>query len=251
MGKKAKNDEQSVEVKKKSFLVYVDSRAQLDLLTDAEAGQLIKAMLHYADDGTLPKFKDRLLAVLWAGFKNQIDRDVAAYTKRVEHNRNAANNRWGNNSHPTRNMQVHASACECMQTDASACDNDIVTDTDTDTDTDIGRDTDTDTESRSGSGENIEGDDNQNDNLFQKFRDYYNAKIGGTLIPQFSELTPKRQKAFELLKSKYGSEKMVKAIDRALESDYLIGEKGHAPMKLDWFLKEENFVRTLEGQYND
>lgn len=59
---------------KKSFIVYTDIKETLDKLTDEQAGKLIKGMVHYSDDGTIPEFGE-LLEFIFIPIRQQMDRD--------------------------------------------------------------------------------------------------------------------------------------------------------------------------------
>lgn len=57
--------------------LFCDSSATIDMLSDAEAGRLLKALMHYANDitDTLPGQEKLVFSML----KSQIDRDAASY----------------------------------------------------------------------------------------------------------------------------------------------------------------------------
>ena len=65
--------------------LFGDSSATIDLLSDAEAGRLLKALVHYAngEEVDLPGQEKLVFAML----KAQIDRDAGSYANRVEKNR--------------------------------------------------------------------------------------------------------------------------------------------------------------------
>ena len=71
-----------------SIVIHTDIKDKLDLLSDEEAGQLFKAIIAYAENGTIliPK-ENRVLGVMFLFVKNQIDRDYAKYLERRETNR--------------------------------------------------------------------------------------------------------------------------------------------------------------------
>lgn len=53
--------------------------------------------------------------------------------------------------------------------------------------------------------------------------------------------------------SEYGFEKVVEAIDRIKDSQFLLGnsKKSDFVIKFDWFLDGDNFSKVLEGNYDD
>ena len=60
---------------KKSFVLYTDSAEQFEILSDEQAGKLIKAVFNYAENRILPKFDDGMLIMAFSFIKGQIDRD--------------------------------------------------------------------------------------------------------------------------------------------------------------------------------
>jgi len=67
---------------KKSFLMYIDSLDILDEMTDSEAGILFKLIKQYQTDGSEPG-RENPLRLVFIHFKNQFDRDLQKYEKRV------------------------------------------------------------------------------------------------------------------------------------------------------------------------
>ena len=57
--------------------LFADASATIDMLSDAEAGRLLKSLMHYANDqeDELPGQEKLVFAML----KTQIDRDAASY----------------------------------------------------------------------------------------------------------------------------------------------------------------------------
>lgn len=81
-------------MKKKSFLLYVDSSPQIEMLSDEEAGQLIKGIFHYVDCGEELRTDNRVLAMTFAVFKAQIDRGQEKYEEVCRKRTEAINKRW-------------------------------------------------------------------------------------------------------------------------------------------------------------
>lgn len=80
---------------KKAFVVYADWETQFDLLSDDEAGKLIKHIFSYVNDKN-PEFKpdERLLLMAFEPIKKQLKRDLKKYEsikeKRAEAGRKSA-----------------------------------------------------------------------------------------------------------------------------------------------------------------
>ena len=68
----------------KAFNMYLDSGCQFELLSDAQAGRLIKALILYAN-GEAPDLSDDLtLNVMFRAMSAQIERDFAKYREMCE-----------------------------------------------------------------------------------------------------------------------------------------------------------------------
>lgn len=74
-------------MKKRAYIcMYQSYRDIFKLLSNEKAGQLVKDMLQYAEDGTTPSYQDELL-YLWPMLQSQMDRDMEKYEKRCQVNR--------------------------------------------------------------------------------------------------------------------------------------------------------------------
>ena len=86
---------------KSSFLIYLDYQEQFDLLTDEEAGRLIKAIIKYEKTGEIPEL-DGMLKMAFSFIKTQLDRDREKWKeekqKRSEAGKRGMAKRWNNNT---------------------------------------------------------------------------------------------------------------------------------------------------------
>ena len=71
--------------------VFTDFAKSLEPLSDAECGRLFMAMLEYAESGAEPEFRGNERFV-WPTAKSNIDRDLEAYSRICDRNRNNRNN---------------------------------------------------------------------------------------------------------------------------------------------------------------
>lgn len=76
-----------------SFNLYYSFLDGFEVLTDAEAGRLIKGAIRYAESGTDPNFSGNE-RYIWAVMKSRIDRDKAAYIVKCEKNRANVSTRY-------------------------------------------------------------------------------------------------------------------------------------------------------------
>ena len=70
--------------KKPGVIVYLDLLPQLEEYSSEEAGELLFAILRYAEYGEIPEFEDRGLRVIWREVRAKIDRDNEKYKTRVQ-----------------------------------------------------------------------------------------------------------------------------------------------------------------------
>lgn len=74
--------------RKNSFVLYTDYSRQIERLSDDEAGQLFKALLRFAADGTEPQLSDRA-DMAFAFISEQIERDTGKWKETCEKRREA------------------------------------------------------------------------------------------------------------------------------------------------------------------
>ena len=79
---------------KKSFILYLDTIEQFEMLTDEQAGVLIKALLRYCDTGERLETEDGMLVMAFSFLSSQIDRDSEKWDNIRQKRRDAINKRW-------------------------------------------------------------------------------------------------------------------------------------------------------------
>lgn len=116
---------------KKSFVAYSDWKTQFDLLSDEEAGKLIKHIFSYVNDEN-PVFEkeDRLIAISFEPIKNQLKRDLKKYEaikkKRSEAGKRSAEIRASNVIQYATNS-TSVDTCQQSSTNSTVNDNGNVT----------------------------------------------------------------------------------------------------------------------------
>lgn len=78
---------------KDSFILYLEQKQIFEMLTDEEAGQLIKAIFEYEDTGQIVSL-DRQLQIAFLPIKNVLDRNKEKYEKVIERNKKNIEKRW-------------------------------------------------------------------------------------------------------------------------------------------------------------
>ena len=116
---------------KKSFLLYLDQGEQVSMLSDTEAGKLIKALFEFALNGNRPSFQDGMTQMCFSFISAQIARDAEAYREKCQ--RLSVNAKKGRAGATRRGEQLQANASNCKQKQAIAVDTDTEYDTETET----------------------------------------------------------------------------------------------------------------------
>ena len=70
-------------------------------------------------------------------------------------------------------------------------------------------------------------------------------------LPRVKVLSANRKKAILLLLKNYTVEDIEKCFTKANESNYLLGKVNGWKADFDWLLKEDKFIRVLEGRYDN
>lgn len=83
----------------------------------------------------------------------------------------------------------------------------------------------------------------------REYIQFFNQTVEGTMIQPVQEATHPRIRQAWYNVSKYGVDKMKEMITKAAKSKFFnLGRFGYG---FDWFMKEENLVKVLEGTYDD
>jgi len=221
--------------KGKSFLIYIDIRKNLELLSDEEAGKVFKAIVEYVDIGKLPQFDDRSLQVFFNTIMDQIDRDREKYEKKCGANRENQQKRWKR----IREMESHfnTNVYDRIQSYTNVTDND--NDTDNDTDNDIKK--------RKSKRENTPCG-----SLSDNFMIWYNEQIQFTELPRITKMTAKREAALKDIIDEFGREAIASVMSKVSTSDYLCGNTSKRfKANFDWIFRRDNFLKIKEGNYDD
>ena len=88
-----------------------------------------------------------------------------------------------------------------------------------------------------------------NDTFVENFLNLY-SKICVSL-PKVRTMTDKRKKAIQKLFKKYSEEDIRLVLEKSEDSDFLAGRSKDWRADLDWIINENNFVKILEGRYDN
>lgn len=92
---------------KNSFLIYLDYEEQFGLLSDEQAGQLIKAMITYEKTKKIPEMEG-MVKMAFSFIKAQLDRDREKWQEEKKKRSNAGkkgmSSRWKNKDNKNNNV---------------------------------------------------------------------------------------------------------------------------------------------------
>lgn len=115
----------------KSFIQYLDTAKQWELLSDSQAGMLIKALFRYCATGEQLKTDDGMLAMAFSFITSQIDRDSEKYESTCKKRSESIKKRWEEkNKEDTNDTKEY----KCIQDDTNVTDNDSDNDNENDSD---------------------------------------------------------------------------------------------------------------------
>lgn len=193
----------------------------------------------YALNGTEPDFAGNIdRELLFATFKNQLDRDLEKYKDIQEKRREA-----GKKGRQTQSQQVQAN-------DSNIIENEGITESETKIETEI--------EIPINRGDNIftpptpEGNP-ENPSLEHKARDFikfFNERAQGTSIPQVLKVTQSRVRNAGRMLHQWGKESMEEVVIKATSPSSCFAT-GELTIGFDWLMNEDNAIRVLEGNYDN
>ncbi len=64
---------------KKSFVLYISNKEQFDIMTNEQAGELIKALFAFASGEEPTDFSDGMIKMAFSFISSQISRDLTKY----------------------------------------------------------------------------------------------------------------------------------------------------------------------------
>ena len=251
-----------------SFIIYTSYLKIFEQLTDAQLGQLTRHMLSFAKTGKEPSIEDPLVKLSFAFIKDDMERNQRKYEEKCERLRANARKRWDKkqlDSEASEDMQKHTNVCKSMQMHANAQiamhnDNEYVNDNVYDNDNDVSKETDNNIPSKEGLSisENPKVDPARRCAKidFAAIKAYWNTKHdqSGSAMRRLTLMSDQRKSNVRARIREYGGDvqKVYKAIDKAMASDFMNGKNGKGWVaSFDWMMCPSNFPKVLEGNYDN
>nr|DAE36008.1 MAG TPA: hypothetical protein [Caudoviricetes sp.] len=247
-----------------SFILYTSDYQLIEGLTDEQLGQLTRALFIYARDGEVINLEP-VVRMAFVFIKDKIDRNQAKYQKKCERLRANAQKRWGiqkdaNDTEACNPTQKHTKEYKSMQLHTNGCLSDSDSDSESDSESDVSKETDNNIPSEEGSSisENPKVDPAKRCAKidFAAIKEYWNSKHdqSGSAMRRLTLMSDQRKSNVRARIREYGGDvqKVYKAIDKAMESNFMNGKNGKGWVaSFDWMMCPSNFPKVLEGNYDN
>ena len=203
----------------KFFVLFFDYRPQLELLSNAQRGELLLALFDYAQYGKKPHL-DQVTNMAFSFIAAQINRDKQKYEEKCQKGRKNAQKRWSAECQP---IPSHPNTKEKENT-----------------------------KDKTNTKEKEKKMDFDLPSPFEEqvFSLYHHICIS---FPPCMAITEGRRKAIQNLHKKgFGLEEFKQVFEAAQQSSFLKGKNSRKwTAGFDWIIDETNIAKVLEGNYND
>lgn len=212
--------------KQNSFVMYKNWAPLVVHSTDEVAGRLFKAVFNYQTYGI--ESEDECIAPIFEMMKMVFDQDSEKYRELSRKRSEAAKQMHANAS---KNMQMHANADFAEQKNSVAGDmkcNDMKCN-------------------------DMQCDDNDmscNDISYAEISEEFNSVC--VTLPKVKNMNDHRRRSIKARIKEHGRDQVSEVFRKAAESDFLSGRnKEWTNCSFDWLMKPSNFVKVLEGNYDN
>ena len=207
------------------FQLFIDNRAQFELLSDAQAGALMKALFSYAGDGMEPDFSgDQALQIMFSFLSANIDREFGNYSTMCERNRKNSNMRNTGRCVSDEKLSTRIDSTEEEEKEEKEEEKEKDKDKDKD-----------------------EEKENAADAACERVVESFHSLCPA--LPRVSRLTRKRRQAIKKALRDRSTQELCDAFEKVSQSSFLCGEGGGWQADFDWILKPDNLLRIIEGSY--
>ena len=244
-----------------SFILYTSYYAIIEGLTDEQLGQLTRALFIYARDGKAIKLEP-VVRMAFSFIKDNIDRNADKYQKKCERNRENIRKRWEKKHSEDTTERSDTTVYDRIPSNTTVYEEKsrIPYDNDNDNDNDVSEETDNNIPSKEGLSisENPKVDPAKRCAKidFAAIKEYWNTKHdqSGSAMRRLTLMSDQRKSNVRARIREYGGDvqKVYKAIDKAMESNFMNGKNGKGWVaSFDWMMCPSNFPKVLEGNYDN
>ncbi len=246
-----------------SFILYTSYYAIIEGLTDEQLGQLTRALFIYARDGKAIKLEP-VVRMAFSFIKDNIDRNADKYQKKCERNRENIRKRWEKKHSEDTTERSDTTVYDRIPSNTTVYEEKsripYDNDNDNDNDNDVSEETDNNIPSKEGLSisENPKVDPAKRCAKidFAAIKEYWNTKHdqSGSAMRRLTLMSDQRKSNVRARIREYGGDvqKVYKAIDKAMESNFMNGKNGKGWVaSFDWMMCPSNFPKVLEGNYDN
>lgn len=211
-------------MEKKSFLIYLDNSEEVEMLSDQQAGKLLKSLMKFATNGEKPDFSDGMLRMAFSFMSRAIERDTEKYMeickKRSEYGKKGR-------AKISKQKQADTDTEKDKETDNDNV-NDIVSD--------IVNDIETERFSA------------EAENLLKIYSDICRS------LPKTKKINKEDIRSTKNLLSVFSEDDIKEVFEKAERNTFLKGRKKDNKVEwkagFHWIIKPENFRKVFEGKYD-
>ncbi len=233
---------------KESMIFYQEWRKAVEELPTEQRCLIYEAIFDYAFAGILPQ--DAIIGAITSIMRIRIDKDREAYETKCEKLRANVQKRWNkrNKSGTSENksIQLNTDEYNCIQIDSDN-DNDNYNDVANAT---INKPANAGTSARADEAKARKDEKVDFDALLK----FFNTEMekGNAIIPRAKNITGQRLILLKARIREYGKEGVADVIRKAARSNFLNGG-GSKGFKADftWMMRPENFLKILEGKFDN
>ena len=249
-----------------SFILYTSYYAIIEGLTDEQLGQLTRALFIYARDGKAIKLEP-VVRMAFSFIKDNIDRNADKYQKKCERNRENIRKRWEKKHAEDTNERSDTNVYERIPSNTNVYEEKSRIPYDNDNDNEYDNEYDVSKETDNNNIPSKEGlSISENPKVdparrcakidFAAIKAYWNTKHeqSGSAMRRLTLMSDQRKSNVRARIREYGGDvqKVYKAIDKAMASDFMNGKNGKGWVaSFDWMMCPSNFPKVLEGNYDN
>ena len=249
-----------------SFILYTSYYAIIEGLTDEQLGQLTRALFIYARDGKAIKLEP-VVRMAFSFIKDNIDRNADKYQKKCERNRENIRKRWEKKQAEDTNERSDTNVYERIPSNTNVYEEKSRIPYDNDNDNEYDNEYDVSKETDNNNIPSKEGlSISENPKVdparrcakidFAAIKAYWNTKHdqSGSAMRRLTLMSDQRKSNVRARIREYGGDvqKVYKAIDKAMASDFMNGKNGKGWVaSFDWMMCPSNFPKVLEGNYDN
>lgn len=220
---------------KNSFVLFKDYEEDFEALTDAQAGQVIKAIFALVNGKDIPEL-DGESAILFRIIRRQIQRTDEAYQEKCRKNTESIKKRWA----AKKDIRTNTNEYERIGSNTNV--KNVIH-----PDPDPVPDPDPEHEKKEESINTLSEKRRDIDEILDRWNTLPDP------IPKTRKLVSgsKRQGMLNQRLEDYGKDTILDAIEMVRQSDFLCGKTSNWRITFDWFIAPNNFIKVIEGNYNN